>query len=251
MYIRHGVFFLAVLTWGLVGLGVYQSFQDPYFALKSVEISGVSDDAPVSANQIRKLASLSVDSHSMMAVSLKNVEKSILSHLWIKSVRLEKKLPHTLSIAVDFREPVAIYQSKEGHLSYLDRDGVIFGPIQSVQRLPVVAGLSADRDVLKETVNAIQDWKNLKEVRGVTISSISWDSDRGYRLTVIYPIKASGNGRTMLSLGKNIDFSTPEGKKQIQRLSSVFKYLSEKQIVVRQIFAEVGKKIIVKIAQRS
>ncbi len=242
---------VAVLVWSSVVWGIVQAFQDPSYTVKIVEMDGFSEKSPVDAAQVRELAQVPTGEQNIFRIDLQKIENRILKNRWISSAHLEKKPPQTLAVSVRFREPRAVFQNKDGQLAYVDANGQVFGTLQSqIGDLPMLSGMEQDSEKLRLGVALLSEWNKIGSLSGVKISSISWDFERGYRLTVLYST-GSETGRSALNLGKNPEFSTEDGKKQIQRISSVFRYLTQHQIQARQIFAEVGKKIIVKIARRS
>ena len=78
------------------------------FLLQVIELSDLPEAAPVDAQAITQLAALPVGQVNLFDLDLKPVEERILSHPWIREVRLEKHFPQTLSISVVFREPQAL-----------------------------------------------------------------------------------------------------------------------------------------------
>ena len=175
-------------------------------------------------------------------------------------MRLQKRFPQTLSIAVTFRQPQALLQGEHGSLSYVDQDGMVFGQVNLLHQpdLPVLQGLDSApaggprtlRVVrVQEALRLIAGW-DASPVAGIAqISTLTWDAERGFRAWVTYSMgKEEVHGRVLVDLGQEVyaDMAT-----QFSRLSRVFNYLSVNRVAARQIWADSGKKIVVRTAHGS
>lgn len=89
--------------------------------------------------------SLSVErGDPILAVDLSAAQKRIEDLAWIKSARLERRLPDTLFVSIVERKPVALWQRK-GKLYVIDRDGtvVLRDDKRAFANLPIVIGKGA------------------------------------------------------------------------------------------------------------
>jgi cell division protein FtsQ len=236
-----------------VGYGVYSATRSPLFTVRVVEVADEPEDAPIDAHAIAELARIPVGQVSLFDLDLASVEQRILSHPWVREVRLLKRFPQTVTVSVTFRDPKALLQRQNGSLSYVDEDGHVFGQVDlasSRSDLPVFSGFHPDDLArLREALSLLTRWESAGLGKKSSISSISWHPDRGFRALVTYPV-SSGRGRTMVDLGQEID-ADPEFPSQLGRLSHVFGYLSQHGVAARQIWADTGKKIVVRIAHGS
>jgi hypothetical protein len=98
----------------------------------------------------------------------------------------------------------------------------------------------------------MDEWDKTMKLTTGELASMSWSPERGYRAMVIYPLKSDsgGRGRASVELGQNIDVSETTDP-QLERLGRVLDYLSLKSIPARQIWADSGKKIVVRTARGS
>jgi hypothetical protein len=242
----------SVAALGGAGWGVREAMRSPMFTLEVVELANLPDNAPVDEQAITQLAALPVGKVNLFDLDLKPVEERILSHPWIREVRLEKHFPQTLSISVTLREPQAFVQSESGALSYVDVDGRVFGQVNlAVQPdLPIIA--SSGTGHIPQALALIHEWDETELSKSAQLSLLQWDAERGFRALVSYPLggaEGAARGRTFIDLGQ--DFDAPGVKAQIERLSQVFGYLTANRVVTRQIWADAGKKIVVKTARGS
>ncbi len=252
----------SLLALASVGFGVFYSFHSKLFILRKVEVVRSTHAAflPVLLEDqaLLRLASIQVGKVSLFELDIHAIKKSLLAQEWIREVRLQKKFPDTLIMTIILREPKAILQTVQGSLLYVDSTGMVFGSVNflSVSDLPILTGfLNSVR--IKDALQLMARWELSDLNRLSSISSIVWDSEKGYRLLVTYLLAGQATAllgnegsqfRTMIDLGHEVDESL-NGK--IFRLTNVIRYLSSKSIAARQIWADAGKKVVVKTGSGS
>jgi hypothetical protein len=247
------VFAIAALS--AVGFGAWSATRSPLFTVRVVEVADQPEDAPVDAQTIASLARIPVGRANLFALDLAGVEERLLAHPWIREVRLMKRFPQTVTISVTFREPRALLQRPTGALSYIDADGRIFGSVDlssSRADLPILSGVHPDDAArIQDTLRLLAEWEDAGLARRSPLSSVSWHPDRGFRALVTYagrkPAGAHAH-RTMIDLGHEFDAEFPS---QLGRLGHVLGYLSAHDVAARQIWADTGKKIVVRFAHGS
>ena len=202
---------------------------------------------PLDAQQILEIAQVPTDSTNLFSLKLSGIEKRLLAHPWIKGATISKHFPQTVSISVVFREPIAIAQNPNGALYYIDSDGTAFAPLnlRSNSDLPVLVNFPADQ--VLAALHFLESWSSLGLDPQYRVSSLEWDAEKGLQVMAIYSLPQSP-GRVRVELGRS--FATdPEA--QLGRLREVLIYLSKNGIRARQVFADLGKKIVVRIARSS
>ncbi|MCM2322731.1 MAG: FtsQ-type POTRA domain-containing protein [Oligoflexia bacterium] len=247
-------------------VGIYMAIHSPLFLVQVVEVSDQPDEAPVDAQTITQLAAIPAGIVNLFDLDLRPVERRILTNPWIREVRLQKRFPQTLSIAVSYRDPKALFQASDGGLAYVDIDGRIFGQVnlRLHSDLPLLTGIVQDVDRrVAEALVLIRGWERSPLGNSAELSSLHWDGERGFRALIVYPLgsasaQARGKStaipkvRAMVDLGQ--DFDAAAGARldeQLQQLSRVVTYLGSNSIPVQQIWADSGKKIVVKTAHGS
>lgn len=256
-----------IVSFLAIAVGVGFAIRSPLFLVQVVEVTdqppaltsadksavdaSVSENAPVDSQTIVHLAAVPVGKVNLFDLDLKAVERRILTHPWISQVNLQKKFPQTLSIQVVFREPVALIQDKKGGLAYVDRDGSIFGRVNVLARsnLPLLSGFERnDPGHIQEAIHFLALWEKASISHFSMLSTLSWEQERGYHAWLTYPIK-SGLVRTSVDLGRTLDQVFFDIQKT--RLESVLHYLSQNSVSAQQIWADSGKKIVVRTARGS
>lgn len=236
----------------IAAIGLYLATRSALFLVQVVEISDHPEQAPLDAQEITQLAAVPIGKVNLFDLDLKMIEQRILGSPWIGRVNLQKRFPQTLSISVVFREPRALVQQQGGALAYADAEGRVFGKANLLLHsdLPILLGFPKERDqLILEALKLVREWTASSFNELAQLSSISWDSEKGYRLTVSYPVSDRGaKARAMIDLGQEIDDETTS---QLSRLSVVLNYLKSNSIRANQIWADSGKKIVVKTAHGS
>ena len=247
---------VAVAAVSLLGWGAAKIIRSPLFTVKVVEVADLPGDAPVDAYSISILADVPTGKENLFSLDLAPVEKRILTHPWVKSVDIKKRFPQTVSISVGLKRPRALVQQKDGTLAYVDVDGSIFGEagLRSFVDLPLLVGQYNDQAERMAALGLYDAWQNVAVNGKTEISSVFYDQEKGYRLFVSYPLMRFGkidtneSGKTTIELGF---IAQRDLVAHLAKIGSVLKYLSENNIVARQIFADLGKKIVVKITRGS
>jgi hypothetical protein len=245
-----------VLTFSIASLlciaaGVGFAIRSPLFLVQVVEIGDQPENSPVSMQAISDLAAIPLGKINLFDLDLKTVEKRILTHPWIRQVNLIKRFPQTLSISVVFREPHALIQQRSGSLSYVDTDGKVFGRVNVLARsnLPLLTGIpETDSARIQQSLKLVDLWEKSDLHEAACLSSLNWDEERGYRVWMTYSSGAV-KARTEVDLGREVDEVALD--LQLRRLNGVVRYLSQHSMVANQIWADSGKKIVVRTAHGS
>lgn len=244
---------LCLAVGGGIVWGLREASESSLFRVRAVEIADLPAAAPVTAAEVSALAGIQVDKARLLSLDLEAIERRLLAHPWIRGASVQRRLPQTVSIKVWLREPRALLQIR-GNLSYVDGDGVVFGTLDlgSSADLPVVSGVGQDEPVrLREIASFLETWRSSSLGRSSEISSLVRGSEKEFRALIVYPLKGGEPGRkarAWVELGQELDGKT---EIQLEPLRGVLQYLSERGVAARQIWANVGKKIVVKIARGS
>lgn len=244
---------LAVLAIGGATIGVIATLRSPLFLVKQVTLLNQPIHSPVDDATLLELASVPIGSINLFDVNLEAVEERIVTGApggWVKQVSLTKKFPSSLLIEVEYRKPVALWQGGGGNLSYIDKDGVIFGSVSLgfYPDLPIFSGfIGEDKFRIMDGLHFLEGWAIASISKITELSTLIWDSEKGFRVSLQYPIP-KGKGRTTVDFGSESDEILAD---QFTRLERVFGYLSKNSIAARHIWADSGKKIVVKTAKGS
>ncbi len=255
---------------------VYLALRSEHFTVKKIEISeGIPSAAPTNGKGfdlggIQGLLGVETGKTRLIDLALDDLERRVLTHPWISRVSLRRVFPSTLQIHVSLREPLALFQSDRGSLSYVDREGAVFDELNLmlVGDLPVLSGVShpeteEGQQRIRQMVDLLESWKSSDYATSGEIASIHWTPGRGTRLMLTYRNKKFGSRqRMMLDAGQFLDGrpSTAVGTNvandveidaRLEQVGKVLVYLSEKPLAGTRARFTDAKKVVVKVAPAS
>ena len=268
----RSIVLLSIILPVSVGFGLRQLRSSSLFSIQSIEVvwlnknSGVGIQS-IESSEVKKRIQMTLGKAGLFDMDAKEVERGLLSYSeWIRSVKVKRQFPNSLEVWVALRTPEALIQISKDTLRYLDQEGVIFGypDLKAMKNLPVFTGFLGHPNEIRHAISLMDHWELSGLARVSTVSSLYFDSERGFRVLASYPLKAGvragGKGhfgisgvldnkfRTMIDLGQEIDGRIDQ---KMAALSAVIKYLSDHSMPVRQIWAEVDKKVVVKTVDGS
>jgi hypothetical protein len=261
---RHKKIWVTVMSvTAIVSLftGAFGVLHSDLFTVRVVEVLSATGDEseavdaetkakvspPLDAQQILEVAQVPTESTNLFSLKLDGIKKRLLAHPWIKGATISKRFPQTVSITVEYRKPVAILQNGNGSLVYLDADGTPFAPLnlRSDSDLPVLSGFPEDKVIYG--IQLLNAWNAQGLGEKFLLSALEWDSERGLQVMATYSLPRSP-GRVRIELG---DAFSADSEAQLGRLSEVLGYLSQNGVRARQVFADLGKKVVVRIVRGS
>lgn len=230
-----------------------KAMRSPLFVVRVVEMGASSDRAPVNTQSLVDLAAVPTGKVSLFDLDLDLIEERLLTEPWVRSVHLQKRFPQTLSIQVTFRQPKALLQEEGGQLAYVDGNGTVFGTLdlQASSDLPVISGiLRENTQEISDALSLLEAWEQNEGVKTAQIAALDYTVEDGYQIWVTYEISKQKDNmsRSRVRFGQKVD---GEFEVQVNRVAQVFQYLSTRGLSAHQIRADVGKKIVVKIAHGS
>jgi len=133
---------LVLGTAGATAFGAYRlALSSPQFALERVELTSGSH-----FSEPELLAGAGVQlGENLLALDLRAAEQRLVQNPWVRSVRLARRLPHTLRVDLVEREAVAL-ASLDGELFLVGPDGEPFKAWAAgdAEDLPVLTGVTLD-----------------------------------------------------------------------------------------------------------
>jgi len=133
-----------VWLWILVGLSVgltaFSNYWKSNLRVKEIIVEGTR---VVEKNEVTQISQ--VKSGTLLYdVDLTQVQRNVLSHLYVKEASVERNIPSSIKISVVERHPLTLVNANE--IRYLDEDGVVLphSISKAVFDLPVLSGIPAD-----------------------------------------------------------------------------------------------------------
>jgi len=163
--ILKGFLFLVVITVvSICFLSLYHYLlTSPYMRLEQVEMTGAD---PGMRDELIRMCGLD-EGQGLLSLHLYELKRKMEAHPWIRTVKLERRFPHTLVVEVEKQAPAALARMDDFY--YVNRWGEIFKKVSGSDDmdLPVITGLSTDNmDVGEELRQAIHVVKVLEPEEG-------------------------------------------------------------------------------------
>jgi cell division protein FtsQ len=162
-YVKSALGLLVALAGALaLAFGAHRyALATPRFALVNVEIEG---ERRLAQGEILTLGGVELGKN-LLALDLDRVEKALGSSPWIRAVRVERRLPGTLSIELEEREPRALVL-RQGELHLVSERGEPFKAwVEGDPRdFPIISGAEssgpegATENRLQEGVKLLDDY---------------------------------------------------------------------------------------------
>ena len=141
-FVKFSCLVVALVMISLFFVSLYEYLlQSPYIQLERVIFSGVDEDMRV---ELIELAGLTPNM-SLLTIDLKEIKENMEKHPWIRSVKVEKRFPHTLAVRVEIEEPRAVVVMDK--LYFMNRWGEILREVDptGVLDYPIITGVSMTR----------------------------------------------------------------------------------------------------------
>ncbi|TSK06865.1 MAG: FtsQ-type POTRA domain-containing protein [Geobacter sp.] len=189
----------------VVGFGGWKAYvvvsRTTLLRLETIEVSPLKR---VSRDELITLAGIR-PGDSMLGLDLKTVMARLGKNPWLEQIQVRRYFPHTLSITVAERTPVAV--ANVGCLYYLDDKGVLFKSLTEGDRLdyPLITGITEEelaqdpkgtQEALKSALQLIGTLKSGSVFSLADISEIHYSRGYGFTLFTMQggiPVKL-GNG---------------------------------------------------------
>jgi len=125
---------------------------------------------------------------SIFFISLRKIEKKIISNNWIKSLTLKIKFPSTIIVNIKEKIPVAIYKNEKNEYYYLDQLGNQIDRIGNINKenLIIISGKQSPNDIIK-LINSLNYSYNFQVKEAYFIGSRRWDIILNNNLVIKLP----------------------------------------------------------------
>ncbi len=169
---------LASALWLGIPAMMYQQYAElsakAGFEVKRVEITGMDRVDQLKVYDIV----LAEKDRAMPLVDVGKIRQDLMKYGWIKDVRVSRRLPDTLVVAIDERKPTAIWQ-RGGKRSLIDEKGIVLQnvPTSEGNDLPTLNGEGANMQAVA-LAELIAQAPSLKP----QISGASWVGNRRWDL---------------------------------------------------------------------
>ena len=131
---------LWILSGLMVGLTAFSNYWKSNLRVKEIIVEGTK---VVEKNEVMQISQVKLGT-LLYDVDLTQVQRNVLSHLYVKEASVERNIPSSIKISVVERLPLTLVNADE--IRYLDEDGFVLphSISKAVFDLPVLSGVPAD-----------------------------------------------------------------------------------------------------------
>lgn len=206
-----------------------------------VESIRIENNSQVSSDDIRERSDIQLGMN-IFRLDLELIGRQIDAHPWISSARVKRVFPREVVIEVTEHIPAALINL--GGLYYVDRDGIVFKPLEKGDRLdyPLLSGLdqlylldhpAEARKLLQEALSVVRILGERGTFGLTQISEVHVDPVEGFDLYTL-------NEGIPVRLGFG-DYAA-----KLQRLERIYSELAPRLAVLKYIDLNVDDRVIVK-----
>ncbi len=118
----------------------------PYIKLQNVEVKGLEKEI---RQDLIHMCGLNRDL-SLLDLNLNDLKQKMESHIWVRSVKVERRFPHTLIIHAEQQTPAAVVVMDK--IYYMNQHGELFKEINDWEEtdFPIITGISGQGETVRE-----------------------------------------------------------------------------------------------------
>ena len=232
-----------IAHWAMQGALRSSFFSNADFRLKTIEIEV---NGTMSKAEVLEWSGLR-HGQNLLSINLAEVRRRMLANPYISEVHLERRLPDSLHIQLDERQPVAILypRSKNGarllqDVYYVDSSGMVIKPKpgERLRPLPVVTGIDASYVAEGLKLDYPPGLSALNFVRLINLSPLRTELD----LTQI-DLLVDGSFMVRTRQGGQIRFRADYLEAQLERLTIIIGYARRQKRVIQTVDLSPDKNI--------
>lgn len=229
----------------------------PRFAIKTVE---VTNEGPAERKAIIALAAIPLQAN-IFSIDLGKIKAQVEKNPWVAKAVISRALPDKVVIQYEPQVPVAVLN--RGGMFYVNREGIAFyrlGKGDSLQypfihvELDPPAGseLGRQRVLGAMQIFAWAEGSKLvapKDIGDVTVHGALYHGATPIQATLAYPPTGMRTALKQPRRYLSVSFEGENIPEQLTKLETVLNQLLQQKRVPKTVRLELGKKVVVKIAQ--
>jgi cell division protein FtsQ len=144
---------------------------EPLFFLKNVKVNGIQQ---LKDNDIMGRAAPFL-SDSLFKIDISKMKEAIVSHPFIKEVRIKRVYPFSLVIDVDEKKASALWVDGEGQLHVLDENGDPFRGFSKEDTKGLIVINAKNKNGAKSVYGLIHEWFKEGIIKRESLSDVAYN----------------------------------------------------------------------------
>ena len=144
---------------------------EPLFFLKNIKVNGIQQlkDHDITGRAAPFL------SDSLFKVDISKMKEAIVSHPFVKEVRIKRVYPFSLVIDVEEKKASALWVDREGQLHVLDENGEPFRQFAKEDTKGLIVINAKDKGGVKSVYRQINEWLKEGIIKQESLSDIAYN----------------------------------------------------------------------------
>lgn len=231
--------FMAAVT------GLY--WDNYFFIVKKTKVnfshSSVNASIKEEAEQKAELVLGKLQNQNIWRLNLEEVRAQLLTNKWIETLSVERELPSTLKVQIQFKKVMFLFVDSKQRLIPISSDGEFLNPIalSHAPDVPLIknASLATHKENLKRVTELYLKLPSEGVISSRNVAVVDWSDTEGFKVELV----KSEDGFIVLGLD--------QVSMKAKRVESVLKYLGSQKQRWRVIDASFSKKVLVRLRKRS
>ena len=144
---------------------------EPLFFLKNIKVNGIQHlkDHDIMGRAAPFLRD------SLFKIDISKMKEAIISHPFVKEVRIKRVYPFSLVIDVDEKKASALWADSEGRLHVLDENGEPFRELSKVDSKGLIVINAKDKSGAKSVYRLIHEWFKEGIIKQESLSDVAYN----------------------------------------------------------------------------
>ncbi len=155
---RKLFYFLFLLCLSLISMAILFNFfsrKEPLFLVKGVKITG---SRQLCEKEIMDMVAPHIGGKSIFEVNTEKVRKSIITHPYVKDVRIKRVYPFYLHVEIKERKPSALWVRPDGTLKVIDEDGYPYREMLKDEGVDFFLIHAKSQNEVREVFSLVSKW---------------------------------------------------------------------------------------------
>ena len=144
---------------------------EPLFFLKNIKVNGIQQ---LRDNDVMGRAAPFL-SDSLFKVDITKMKEAIITHPFVKEVRIKRVYPFSLVIDVQEKKPSAIWADGDGQLHMLDENGEPFRGISKGDAKGLIVINAKEKSGAKSVYGQLNEWLKEGIIKEDTLSDVAYN----------------------------------------------------------------------------
>ena len=167
----YTLFLIPLCIMSMLTIAYIFAKDEPLFFLKNIKLNGIQQ---LRDNDVMGRAA-PFHSDSLFKVDITKMKEAIITHPFVKEVRIKRVYPFSLVIDVQEKKPSAIWADGDGQLHMLDENGEPFRGISKGDAKGLIVINAKEKNGAKSVYGQMTEWLKEGIIKEDTLSDVAYN----------------------------------------------------------------------------